>query len=147
MHVLGKKLINMKAKFLTIACLFLFFCSCKKDPAIARQTQYTIIPQNNSGITGTMTFIDKGSAQTEVDIEVQHTTGYYYVAHIHEGTPASYHGAVYIFDPMYASGGHLSYQQNIPLLYDSALTYNGTFVFHDSTGNNVLGLCGVGINK
>ena len=124
------------------------FSSCKKDATAARQTQYTIIQQNNSGITGTVTFTEQVStSQTKVDIEVQNTPGYTYIAHIHQGTPALYRGAIYIFDPIYASNNHISFQQNIPLLYDSALTYNGTFVFHDSTGNNVLGLCGIGANK
>jgi hypothetical protein len=138
----------MKAKIFAVILLVFSVSSCKKDPPQPRQTQYTIIPQNNSGITGTMTFIEKADlSQTEVDIEVSNTVFYKYVAHIHQGTPSNYRGAVFIFDPMYAAGSHLSYRQNIPLLYDSALTYNGTFVLHDSTGNNVLGLCGVGANK
>jgi hypothetical protein len=136
--------------YLAITLLLLVaFTGCKKDASPSlRQTQYTIIPQNNSGITGTVTFIEvRDSSQTTVDIEVQHTTGYDYVAHIHGGPPANYRGAIYVFDPIYASEGHVSYKQNIPLLYDSALVFNGTFVFHDSTANNVLGLCGIGINK
>ncbi len=138
----------MKVKFIAIILLVLSLGACKKDPPQPRQTQYTIIPQNNSGITGTVSFIEKADlSQTEVDIEVNNPTSHTCVAHIHQGPPLTYRGAVYIFDPMYASGSHLSYQQNIPLIYDSALTYNGTFVFHDSTGNNVLGLCGIGANK
>jgi hypothetical protein len=136
-----------KAAILFSLSLLIAFGGCKKDNAI-RQTQYTIIPQNNSGITGTVTFIEQASVrQTQVAIEVNNTTGYDYVAHIHAGTPALYHGAVYIFDPMYAANGHLSFKQSIPLAYDSALVFNGTFVLHDSTANNVLGLCGIGINK
>ena len=139
----------MKANILLVSILLAaLFSSCKKDSTGPRQTQYNIIPQNNSGITGTVTFIEQAAlSQTEVDIEVKNTPGYYYIAHIHQGTPTLYHGAVYIFDPIYANGGHISYQQNIPLLYDSAIIYNGTFVIHDSTGNNVLGLCGIGANK
>ena len=138
----------MKTKIIFTSVLLIFLWSCKKDAQPARQTQYTIIPQNNSGITGTVTFVEQvGISQTKVEIEVQNTPGYTYVAHIHQGPPAAYRVAVFVFDPIYASGGHVSYQQDIPLLYDSALTYDGTFVFHDSTGNNVLGLCGIGANK
>jgi|GEM_PF-3417428 len=137
----------MKIKIIVAVLLIVSFSSCKKD-STARQTQYNIIPQNSSGVTGTVTFIEQPSlSQTEVDIEVKNTPGYYYVAHIHQGTPSLYRGAIYIFDPIYSSSGHISFQQNIPLLYDSALTLNGTFVLHDSTGNNVLGLCGIGVNK
>jgi hypothetical protein len=138
----------MKTNIILVLCLSVFIYSCKKNPTGPRQTQYTIIPQNNSGVSGTVTFIEKtDSSQTEVDIEVNNTPGYTYVAHIHQGVPTNYRGAIYIFDPMYARWDKLSYQQNIPLPYDSALVYNGTFVLHDSTANNVLGLCGVGINK
>jgi hypothetical protein len=138
----------MKSSILTSILLIFLVGACKKDPPQPRQTQYTILPQNSSGITGTMTFIEKADlSQTEVDIEVNNTVFYHYVAHIHQGPPTNYRGAIFIFDPMYASGHHLSYQQNIPILYDSALTFNGTFVLHDSTGNNVLGLCGIGVNK
>ena len=138
----------MKVKLTAIAFILLLLGACKKDPPQPRQTQYTIIPQNNSGITGTVSFIEKADlSQTEVDIEVNNTPSHTCVAHIHLGPPSNYRGAVFIFDPMNASGSHLSYQQNIPLVYDSALIYNGTFVFHDSTGNNVLGLCGIGANK
>lgn len=137
----------MKTSTLATFLILILFSACKKDTAI-RQTKYTIIPQNNSGINGTVTFVEQASMrQTQVDIEVGNTTSYDYVAHIHDGTPALYHGAIYVFDPMYASGGHLSYKQTIPLSYDSALILNGTFVIHDSTGNNVLGLCGIGINR
>jgi hypothetical protein len=137
----------MKTKIVLIASILLIISSCKKEatstPAVSRLT-----PQNNSGIWGTVTFIEKASlSQTEVDIEVNNANLYTYVAHIHTGTPTDYHGAVYIFQPMLASSGHLSYQQNISLLYDSAIVYNGTFVLHDSTANNVLGLCGIGANK
>ena len=138
----------MKTKLVAATFLILSIGACKKDAPQPRQTHYTLIPQNNSGITGTGSFIEKADpSQTEVDIEVNNPTSHTCVAHIHRGPPSSYRVAVFIFDPMYASGSHLSYQQNIPLSYDSALTYNGTFVFHDSTGNNVLGLCGVGANK
>jgi hypothetical protein len=136
----------MKLNLLIAALLLTSLSACKKD-ATPRQTKYTIIPQNGSGINGTVTFLEATLSQTQVDIEVNNTTSYDYVAHIHAGAPAAYHGAVYVFDPMHASGGHLSFKQNIPLLYDSALKFNGTFVIHDSTANNVLGLCGIGANK
>jgi hypothetical protein len=140
----------MKINFLIAIILVTILSGCKKDTSSpnVRHTQYTIIPQNSSGIAGTVTLTEVAdSAKTQVDIEVSHTTGYNYVAHIHRGIPAHYFNAIYIFDPIYASGGHLSYRQNIPLRYDSAVVYNGTFVIHDSTANNVLGLCGVGANK
>ncbi len=139
----------MKMKSSTaLILLVLLISSCKKDATPTRQIQYTIIPQNNSGITGTLTFTEQAdSSQTIVDIEVNNTMHYKYVAHIHQGPPTNYHGAIYIFDPIYAGGSHLSYKQSIPLQYDSALVLNGTFVLHDSTANNILGLCGVGANK
>jgi hypothetical protein len=137
----------MKTTTFSAILILLLFSACKKDTAI-RQTHYTIIPQNNSAVNGTVTFTEQSStSQTQVDIEVANAYSSSYVAHIHVGTPASYHIAVYEFNPIPASGGHISYKQNIALQYDSALAFNGTFVLHDSTGNNVLGLCGIGINK
>ena len=144
---LAEKYHSMKTTTLTAFIVLLLFSACKKDTAI-RQTHYTIIPQNSSGINGTVTFTEQASlSQTQVDVEVNNANASYYVAHIHVGTPASYHIAVYQFDSIPASGGHISYKTNIPLQYDSALAFNGTFVIHDSTGNAVLGLCGIGINK
>lgn len=137
----------MKITSLSAVLFLLLFSACKKDSAV-RQTQYTLIPQNNSGLSGTVTFIEQASiSQTQVDMEISNANASYYVAHIHVGTPASYHIAVYLFDSVPASHGHISYRQNIPLQYDSALVFNGTYVIHDSTGNAVLGLCGVGANK
>ena len=136
---------------IVIAALLLMVCSgCKKTSISTtnRQTQYTLTPQHNSGIWGTVTFIEvKDSSLTKVDIEVNNTPAPTYVAHIHQGPPTSYHGAIYYFDPIHSSGGHVSYLQNIPLLYDSALLLNCTFAFHDYTGDTVLGYCGVGINR
>ena len=136
----------MKTTTLVSVLVLLLFSACKKDTA-TRQTQYTLIPQNNSGLSGTVTFVEQASSQTQVDMEINNANATYYVAHIHVGTPASYHIAVYLFDSVPASHGHISYKQNIPLQYDSALVFNGTYVIHDSTGGPVLGLCGIGANK
>ena len=138
----------MKTNLVIIALALTIFSACKKDASGVRKTTYTFVAQSNSGITGTVSFIEKAdSSQTTVDFELNNTPASQYMAHIHQGTPASYHGAIYYFDPIYAYGGKISYKQNIPLLYDSALTLNGTLAFHDSTGNLTLGICGVGKNK
>ena len=138
----------MKTNILLLALVLVTIGGCKKNNSSARQITYNIIPQNSSGVAGTVSFTDVvDSSQTKVDIEVSNTPGFTYVAHIHYGPPSNYRGAVYVFDPIFAANKRISYQQNIPLLYDSALVYNGTFVLHDSTGNNVLGLCGIGVNK
>jgi len=137
----------MKTNLLLVLVVILSLAACNKNTN-PRSTQYLLIPQNNSGIAGTVTFNEQiNSGTTQVDVELSNTMFYHYSAHIHQGPPSGYHGAVYTFDPMYASGGRLSYKQSIPLLYDSAIVYNGTFVLHDSTTNNVLGLCGIGINR
>ena len=140
----------MKTNIIIAFTLLLLLNACKKDNPTTgpRKTVYTLVPQNNSGVSGSVSFIENTSlSQTEVDIEVSNATLLTYVAHIHQGPPARYHGAIYIFQPIIASNGKISYQQFIPLLYDSAIVYDGTFVLHDSTANNILALCGVGINK
>ena len=140
----------MKTNIIIAFTLLLLLGACKKDNPTTgpRKTVYSLIQQNNSGVSGTVSFIENTSlSQTEVDIEVSNATLLTYVAHIHQGPPARYHGAIYIFQPIIASNGKISYQQFIPLLYDSAIVYDGTFVLHDSTANNILALCGVGINR
>ena len=140
----------MKTNIIIAFTLLLLLNACKKDNPTTgpRKTVYTLVPQNNSGVSGSVSFIDNTYlSQTEVDIEVSNATLLTYVAHIHQGPPARYHGAIYIFQPIIASNGKISYQQFIPLLYDSAIVYDGTFVLHDSTANNILALCGVGINR
>ena len=140
----------MKTRIIIVFALLFLLNACKKDSPTTgpRKTVYTLIPQNNSGVSGTVSFIENAAlSQTEVDIEVSNATFLTYVAHIHQGPPARYHGAIYIFQPIIASNGKISYQQFIPLPYDSAVVYDGTFVLHDSTANNILALCGVGINK
>ena len=140
----------MKTNIIIAFTLLLLLNACKKDNPTTgpRKTVYTLVPQNNSGVSGSVSFIENTYlSQTEVDIEVSNATLLTYVAHIHQGPPARYHGAIYIFQPIIASNGKISYQQFIPLLYDSAIVYDGTFVLHDSTANNILALCGVGINR
>ena len=140
----------MKTNIIIAFTLLLLLNACKKDNPTTgpRKTVYTLVPQNNSGVSGSVSFIENvGLSQTEVDLEVSNADLLTYVAHIHQGPPARYHGAIYIFQPIIASNGKISYQQFIPLLYDSAIVYDGTFVLHDSTANNILALCGVGINR
>ena len=136
----------MKSIIATLLVLLVAVSSCKKD-AVLRTQSYTIVPQNSSGITGTVTFKELTDAtQTQVDIQLQHTIwNSMYICHIHDGPPTNYHGASFIFDA-YAVGNQLSYQKNIALSYDSALRYDGTFVVHDSTGTQLLGRCGIGKN-
>lgn len=140
----------MKTNIIFAFAILFLLTACKKEASSVgpRKTVYTLIPQNNSWVNGTVSFIENvGLGQTEVDLEASNATLLTYVAHIHQGPPARYQGAIYIFQPIIASNGKISYQQFIPLPYDSAIVYDGTFVLHDSTANNVLALCGIGINK
>lgn len=122
--------------------------ACKKENTNtgSRSTSYNFTQQNNSGITGKILFIEADSGQTTVDFELSNTPAPKYEAHIHQGPPTSYHGAIYYFNDIPAQNNKISYRQNILLPYDSALLLNCTLALHDSTGNLDLGIAGVGIN-
>ncbi len=135
-------------KLLFVLMVIIGSASCKKDTHQPRSTQYTLVAENNSGLTGTVSFVEVAdSGKTQVDIELQHATLDLNMAHIHYGTPTAYHIIRYDLGTIIPTGSHISNRQNIPLLYDSALVYDGTFIIHDSTGDNIVGLCGIGINK
>ncbi len=138
----------MKIKTLTTALLcIIVLAACKKDNTTTkRSTSYNFTQQNNSGITGQILFIEADSGQTTVDFELSNTPAAKYMAHIHQGPPSSYHGAIYYFYDIPAWSNKISYKQNIPLPYDSALLLDCTLALHDSTGNLDLGIAGVGIN-
>ena len=122
--------------------------ACKKDTKLFRSTQYNLVAQNSSGLTGTVSFVEViDSPKIQVDVEIQHALMGSYDVHLHDGTPTSYHVIRYDMGVIYPTGGKLSNKIYVPISYDSAIVYNGTFVIHDSTGNNVLGVCGVGKNK
>ncbi|MCW3126813.1 MAG: hypothetical protein JWO03_2471 [Bacteroidetes bacterium] len=137
----------MRTNIFVAVFLVILIGACKKETSEPRSKSYTFVQMNNSGITGTIRFIEQAdSAQTIVDFELNNTPASRYMAHIHQGPPSSYHGAIYYFDPIYAYGGKISYKQSIPLLYDSAVRLDCTLALHDSTGNQDLGISGVGIN-
>lgn len=138
----------MKIRILVLSLLCTtILAACKKENTTTgpRSTAYNFTQQNNSGITGKILFIEADSGQTTVDFELDNTPAPTYQAHIHQGPPTSYHGAIYGFI-VPAQSNKIRYKQNIQLLYDSALQLNCTLALHDSTGNLDLGIAGVGIN-
>ncbi|MBS1595243.1 MAG: hypothetical protein JST90_13080 [Bacteroidetes bacterium] len=138
----------MKNRTLTLLILLtVLLAACKKEGTSGpRSTAYTFTQLNNSGITGRILFIEADSGQTTLDFELNNTPAPKYLAHIHQGPPTSYHGALYYFYDIPAWSHKISYKQNIPLPYDSALLLDCTLALHDSTGNDDLGIAGVGIN-
>ncbi|MBS1625768.1 MAG: hypothetical protein JSS76_13865 [Bacteroidetes bacterium] len=139
----------MKIRILILSLLLTtLLTACKKETTSTgpRSTSYNFTQQNNSGITGKILFVEADSGQTTVDFELNNTPAPKYIAHIHQGPPTSYHGAIYYFYDIPAWSNMIRYKQNIPLPYDSALQLNCTLALHDSTGNMDLGIAGVGIN-
>ena len=140
----------MKMKFPASIILVLFITACHKEPAQLRTASYTLIDQRNTGLHGSVTINERLDSPmlTEIYLSVKNTVSNgIYVAHVHLGPPAHYSYAPYNFGQIHALGTELNFHSTLPMPYDSASVLDGTFVLHESTGDTVLALCGVGKNK
>lgn len=141
----------MKYTTYVIALLICFgLYACKKDSTPALRTQqYPLTTQNNSGLTGSVTFreINKDSVRTAIDVSLHNAILGGYIVHIHEGGPTSYHVIIYDWGHVYPQHDSVHTTVYLPLPYDSAMNLNGTFVVHDSTESMIVASGGIGIYR
>ena len=140
----------MKYPTYVIAVLLcLSMAACKKDNAALRTQLYPLTTQNNSGLTGFVTFreINRDSVRTAIDISLHNAVLGGYKVHIHEGGPTSFHIIIYDWGHVYPQHDSLHATVYLPLPYDSAMNLNGTFVAHDSTESMIVASGGIGIYK
>jgi hypothetical protein len=116
-------------RYLAILAVVLFVSACKKDP---RMTVYQMDTYNNSGITGTVTFIeqvgkDAITVRLQADGMVKDSV---YLTHLHEGTPGNLTDTHIYFDDIRTSTGSIRRDETWNKPYDEAIKSNTCFTMH-----------------
>lgn len=95
-------------------------------------TVYHMDTYNNSGITGTVTFIeqigkDAITVRLQADGMMQDTV---YLTHLHEGTPGNLTDTHIYFDDIKTSTGSITRDETWDKSYDEAIKSNTCFTIH-----------------
>jgi len=119
-----------------IAVLFVLsaftLSSCKKE---LRTVVYTMDSYNNSGVTGTVSFIETNNknivtVKLEADGLVPDTP---YLSHLHTGMPGNLTGTLIYFDKLRSPTGSVTQSQNWETTYNDAIESNTCFTIHNYT--------------
>lgn len=87
---------------------------------------------NNSGITGTVTFIETKN-ENEVTVRLQAEgleTDTVYLSHLHEGTPGNLTDTHIYFNNLKTSTGSVTRDETWDMNFDDALNSNTCFTIH-----------------
>ncbi len=116
-------------RYVALLSLILFLSACKKD---LRSKEYVMDSYNNSGITGTVTFIETKN-ENEVTVRLQAEgleTDTIYLSHLHEGTPGNLTATHIYFNNLKTSTGSVTRDETWDMNFDDALNSNTCFTIH-----------------
>ena len=120
---------NTTMRYIAILACVISIAACKKDP---RTTVYTMDTYNNSGITGTVTFIeqvgkDAITVRLQADGMKKDTV---YLSHLHEGAPGNLIDTYIYFNNLQTSTGSITRDETWNRSYDEAIKSTTCFTMH-----------------
>lgn len=116
-------------RYLAFLLLFVVIYSCKKD---LRTKEYVMDTYNNSGITGTVTFLETKN-ENEVTVRLQAEgmkKDTVYLSHLHEGTPGNLTDTYIYFNNLQTNTGSVTRDETWAMNFDDAINSNTCFTMH-----------------
>jgi len=126
--------------------LILFSSGCKDEEIIAKKTSYNLVVKDVLGVTGTITFTEKNSTSTLIDIELTGIPVGTHPAEIRTNSAIEGGTTVFVLNPVDQSGRSSTLTSS--MTYSQLIVYDGFVQIHLSSlePNTIIAIGDIGGN-